>query len=263
MRAARAAAGADRLPPRRRHRAGQAPAAGRRTGRRQLGRGHDADRAEPAVEHGRIPRAQLQGWRLKLGADVPVFVFGGNAFAEGVGERLQELVLAPAWYLVLVPEVGCFHRGIFSAAELTRDSNPIKIAAFSGMRPVMYQWPQRSRTGGVPALPGGGRHLEWLRRYGDARMTGSGACVFCAFGSEAQARKGALGTAGGYAGFRGARPGPASAVDGGRIEELFGESPSGKAPDFDSGIRRFDPYLPSHDECWLLRGQRPERAAAS
>lgn len=129
-----------------------------------------------------LSRAQLQELGLQLGADVPVFVFGRNAFAEGVGERLQEVVLGPAWYLVLVPEAAVSTAEIFSAAELTRNTNAITIAAFSvgqgrnDLEPVVCRrYPQVAR------------HLEWLRRYGDARMTGSGACVFCAFGSEAEA----------------------------------------------------------------------------
>jgi len=140
-----------------------------------------------------VPREELQGLGLKLGADVPVFIFGRNAFAEGVGERLQELVLGPAWYLVLVPEAAVSTAEIFSAAELTRNTNAITIAAFSAgpghasgyvfsgrndLEPVVVRrYPQVAKT------------LEWLRRYGDARMTGSGACVFCAFGSEAQAAR--------------------------------------------------------------------------
>ena len=132
----------------------------------------------------RLSRDRLQQLALGLGADVPVFVFGRNAFAEGVGERLQALLLPPAWYLVLVPELAVSTAEIFSAAELTRNTNAITIAAFSVGRGhndleavVCRRYPQVAR------------HLEWLHRYGDARMTGSGACVFCAFGSEEQARR--------------------------------------------------------------------------
>jgi 4-diphosphocytidyl-2-C-methyl-D-erythritol kinase len=131
-----------------------------------------------------LRRDRLQQLALTLGADVPVFVFGQNAFAEGVGERLQALRLPPAWYLILVPELAVSTAEIFSAAELTRNTNAITIAAFSvgqgrnDLEPVVCRrYPQVVR------------HLEWLHRYGDARMTGSGACVFCAFDSEEQARK--------------------------------------------------------------------------
>ena len=131
-----------------------------------------------------LSRERLQRLALKLGADVPAFVFGQNAFAEGIGERLQALWLPPAWYLILVPELAVSTAEIFSAAELTRNTNAITIAAFSvgqgrnDLEPVVCRrYPQVAR------------HLEWLHRYGDARMTGSGACVFCAFDSEEQARR--------------------------------------------------------------------------
>jgi 4-diphosphocytidyl-2-C-methyl-D-erythritol kinase len=131
-----------------------------------------------------LSRGRLQQLALKLGADVPVFVFGENAFAEGVGERLQALRLPPAWYLILVPELAVSTAEIFSAAELTRNTNAITIAAFSVGRGHNDLEPVVCRR-----YPQVARHLEWLQRYGDARMTGSGACVFCAFDSEEQARR--------------------------------------------------------------------------
>ena len=131
-----------------------------------------------------LTRVQLQDLAVELGADVPVFVFGRSAFAEGVGERLAEIRLRPAWYLVLVPETTVSTAEIFSAPELTRNTIAITIAAFSvgqgrnDLEPVVCRrYPQVAR------------HLEWLRRYGDARMTGSGACVFCGFETEAQAQR--------------------------------------------------------------------------
>ena len=131
-----------------------------------------------------LTRVQLQDLAVELGADVPVFVFGRSAFAEGVGERLAEIRLPHAWYLVLVPETAVSTAEIFSAPELTRNTNAITIAAFSvgqgrnDLEPVVCRrYPQVAR------------HLEWLRQYGDARMTGSGACVFCGFETEAQAQR--------------------------------------------------------------------------
>ena len=136
-----------------------------------------------------LSRAQLQQLALELGADVPVFVFGQNAFAEGIGEQLTALDLPPAWYLVLVPELAVSTAEIFSAPELTRNTNAITIAAFSvglarnipghnDLQPVVCRrYPQVAR------------HLEWLQCYGDARMTGSGACVFCAFDSGEEAHR--------------------------------------------------------------------------
>lgn len=129
-----------------------------------------------------LTRDRLQQLALTLGADVPVFVFGKNAFAEGIGERLQALQLPPAWYLILVPELAVSTAEIFSATELTRNTNAITIAAFSVGRGHNDLEPVVCRR-----YPQVARHLEWLHRYGDARMTGSGACVFCAFDSEEHA----------------------------------------------------------------------------
>ena len=131
-----------------------------------------------------IARAQLQELALELGADVPLFVFGRSAFAEGVGERLAALQLPPAWYLVLVPETAVSTAEIFSAPELTRNTNAITIAAFSVGRGRNDLEPVVCRR-----YPRVARHLEWLRQHGDARMTGSGACVFCGFETEAQAQR--------------------------------------------------------------------------
>jgi 4-diphosphocytidyl-2-C-methyl-D-erythritol kinase len=131
-----------------------------------------------------LPRATLQQLALELGADVPLFVFGQNAFAEGIGERLQVLSLPPSWYLVLVPELAVSTAEIFAAAELTRTTNAITIAAFS-----VGQGHNDLESVVCRRYPQVARHLEWLQQYGDARMTGSGACVFCAFDGEVQARR--------------------------------------------------------------------------
>lgn len=136
-----------------------------------------------------LDRERLQALALELGADVPVFVFGRSAFAEGVGERLQALDLPPAWYVVLMPEAAVSTMEIFSAPELTRHSNAITIAAFS-LGPGRI-FPGRNDLEPVVCrrYPQVARHLEWLRQFGDARMTGSGACVFCAFDTQAQASR--------------------------------------------------------------------------
>lgn len=136
-----------------------------------------------------VSRERLQQLGLTLGADVPVFVFGQSAFAEGVGERLQALRLPPAWYLVLVPELAVSTAEIFSAAELTRNTNAITIAPFSVG--LARDIPGRNDLEPVVCgrYPQVARHLEWLRQFGDARMTGSGACVFCAFSNEEAARR--------------------------------------------------------------------------
>ncbi len=127
--------------------------------------------------------ARLQALALQLGADVPVFIFGRSAFAEGIGEQLREVHLSPAWYLVVVPQVTVSTAEIFAAPELTRNTKAIKIAAFSidqghnDLQPVACKrYPEIVRC------------LKWLGQFGKAAMSGSGASVFSAFGDEVSAR---------------------------------------------------------------------------
>ncbi len=131
-------------------------------------------------------RGELQRLALQLGADVPVFVFGENAFAEGVGEELTTIALPPAWYLVLVPPAQVPTAAVFAAPELTREAKPIRITAFfdglkrralrNDLEPVVCS-----------RYPEVARHLAWLRQFGEARMSGSGACVFAEFPTESAA----------------------------------------------------------------------------
>ncbi|MDX1373984.1 MAG: 4-(cytidine 5'-diphospho)-2-C-methyl-D-erythritol kinase [Burkholderiales bacterium] len=120
----------------------------------------------------------------RLGADVPFFVYGRDALAEGIGERLSALELPPAWYLVLVPPVSVSTREIFASGALTRDAKHLKIPPFfqglgrNDLEPVV--------TARYPEVAA---QLGWLRQHRPgARMTGSGACVFAAFDSVAEAR---------------------------------------------------------------------------
>ena len=141
-------------------------------------------------------REELMALGLQLGADVPVFLFGESALGEGVGERLTPLSLAPAWYLVLVPQVSVSTKEIFSSGALTRDTKPLKMLPFlpgSGKNDL-----QVVATALYPAVAA---HLEWLSKHGDARMTGSGACVFAEFATEAQARAVEAMLQGGMRGF--------------------------------------------------------------
>ncbi len=121
---------------------------------------------------------------LPLGADVPVFVQGSSAWAEGIGERLTPVELPERWYLIIYPGVGVSTREVFQSPELTRNSPLITIRAFfdSGGRndcePVV-----RARAPPVADA------LDWLARFAPARMTGTGACVFAVFGSAAQAER--------------------------------------------------------------------------
>ncbi len=129
------------------------------------------------------PRARLQKLALELGADVPVFIFGESALATGTGEQLSALKLPPAWYVVLLPKVSVATTRVFQDADLIRDSIPLTIPPFSFAA-------GRNDLEAVVCrhYPEVEQHLAWLRQYGVARMSGSGACVFAEFGSEAEAR---------------------------------------------------------------------------
>ena len=132
-----------------------------------------------------LSRAALMEIGVSLGADVPFFLLGENAVAEGIGERLEALDLPPAWYLVLTPQVSVSTKEIFDDASLTRDTKRLKIPPFfagqgrNDLEPVV--------TARYPEVAAS---LAWLRsRVSQARMTGSGACVFAEFATEAQARE--------------------------------------------------------------------------
>ncbi|MBI4205094.1 MAG: 4-(cytidine 5'-diphospho)-2-C-methyl-D-erythritol kinase [Betaproteobacteria bacterium] len=130
-----------------------------------------------------LPRARLLDLALELGADVPVFVFGENALAEGIGETLRPITLPPAWYVVLTPPVVVSTARVFAAPELKRDSKKIRIQSFSAELTGNDLEPLVCRE-----HPEVEQHLKWLRQFGRAMMTGSGACVFGAFDSENAAR---------------------------------------------------------------------------
>ena len=120
---------------------------------------------------------------LRLGADVPVFVHGRNAWAEGVGERLTAIDLPSAWYLLASPGVHAATAGLFQAPDLTRNAAPAKIADFlsgtalgNAFEPVL-----RRREPAVEAL------FEALARIGTPRLTGSGSGCFVEFATRGSA----------------------------------------------------------------------------
>lgn len=126
-----------------------------------------------------LSTADLAELGLRLGADVPVFVHGKAAWAEGIGERLEPFSLPEPWYLVITPECLVSTAAVFGDPQLTRDSTPIKIADFlSGgggndcLSVVRERYPEVASV------------LDWLRGYGPAKLTGTGSSVFAEFGSR-------------------------------------------------------------------------------
>ena len=194
-----------------------------------------------------LSRQHLMQIGLSLGADVPVFIFGENAFAEGVGEQLQAYPLPDTWYVVLFPPVHVATAQIFAHPELTRDTISLRIRALPMAQLFQSQFEGETRrrqandeenvvsvdanlASEVKPAKGGGnysasstarseregqhsvtdevglelhndlqsvvcglypevaRHLSWLNQFAEARMTGSGACVFAGFASAEQAQ---------------------------------------------------------------------------
>ena len=125
---------------------------------------------------------------LPLGADVPVFIRGSSAWAEGVGERLVPVELPERWYVVIHPGVAVPTRDVFQSPELTRNSPVITIRAFFGPEGA-----SASRNDCEPVVCA--RYLEvadaltWLGKFAPARLTGTGSCIFAAFGSAIEAER--------------------------------------------------------------------------
>ncbi len=142
---------------------------------------------------------ELMALGSELGADVPVFVQGKSAWAEGVGDILTPVELNQCWCLVVSPKVQVSTQEIFSSSQLTRDSRPRKIASFLGSHYAQCsQQPQASVstsefrndcTSVVTKLyPEIQKVLDWLGPYAQAKMTGTGASVFALFEKQQQAR---------------------------------------------------------------------------
>ena len=132
-----------------------------------------------------LSREKLMQIGLTLGADVPVFIFGQTAWAEGVGEILQVVELPKneqdQYYLVLTPHIQVSTAQIFANTTLTRDTKPLKITDFSDDRnyyknPVVFKNDLEKAV--CIEYPTVAATLNWLKPYGDARMSGSGASVF-------------------------------------------------------------------------------------
>ncbi|MFT4174302.1 MAG: 4-(cytidine 5'-diphospho)-2-C-methyl-D-erythritol kinase [Rhodocyclaceae bacterium] len=143
-----------------------------------------------------VSRATLQHWGLTLGADVPFFLFGRTALAGGVGEALIAVAAPAAWYVVVVPPVMVPTPKIFSAQDLTRDTE-VRIMPGFAAQPVFDELAASGQNDLQPVacglFPAVRAALDDLREASDgramfgARMSGSGACVFAAFAQQADA----------------------------------------------------------------------------
>jgi len=131
------------------------------------------------------PRQELAQLGLLLGADVPVFVMGRAAWAEGVGEDLTPMKLAQPWYVVLIPNVHVSTAEIFSNKHLTATGRMKKIRALEEAAQSRFGENQLQAIA-IELYPQIGCCLDWLSKFGPARMTGSGGCVFAPVADQAQ-----------------------------------------------------------------------------
>jgi len=125
---------------------------------------------------------ELSALGLQLGADVPVFIQGHSAWAEGVGEQLQPVELPDNWFLVIYPDCAVSTATVFNQAELTRNSTAITIRDFLGgaghndcEKVVFDLYPEVAAA------------AKWLAGWTEARLTGTGSCIYGRFGSEQEA----------------------------------------------------------------------------
>jgi 4-diphosphocytidyl-2-C-methyl-D-erythritol kinase len=139
-----------------------------------------------------LSREELMQIGLKLGADVPIFVFGQNAWAEGVGEQLSKIQIPEQYYVVLTPVIHVSTAQVFANSTLTRDTKPLKIADFS--RDAYLNLNTEVFKNDLEAVvckefPAVASALKWLGQFGQARMSGSGASVFVAVNSLLKANE--------------------------------------------------------------------------
>ena len=137
-------------------------------------------------------REALGAIGARLGADVPFFIFGRTAWAEGIGDQLRDFDLPLRWYVVLTPAAQVPTQAVYAAAELTRDTEALKMEDFSA-QPAESLDSARFHNDLEPIVTARYRvvheHLEWLRKHAKARMTGSGSSVFAGFASREGAQR--------------------------------------------------------------------------
>ncbi|MCG9963060.1 MAG: 4-(cytidine 5'-diphospho)-2-C-methyl-D-erythritol kinase [Shewanella sp.] len=149
--------------------------------------GGSSDAATTLVALNRLWNTQLShdelaAIGLKLGADIPVFIHGFAAFAQGVGERLQAVNPAELWYLVIAPDAHVSTAAVFQDPLLPRNTPKLGIDTL-----LSQPWANDCQELVVSKYPQVAKALGWLLEYAPSRMTGTGACVFGEFSSQQQA----------------------------------------------------------------------------
>lgn len=131
---------------------------------------------------------QLAALGLNLGTDVPVFIYGNAAFAEGVGEKLEAINLPEPWFLVIKPPVHVSTAEIFNDPQLTRNSSAIRICDLQTGAIGIDELSNVCEPVATQHYPEIAEVIEYLKQHGKARMTGTGACVFSQFETQAEAQ---------------------------------------------------------------------------
>ncbi|MBR9905822.1 MAG: 4-(cytidine 5'-diphospho)-2-C-methyl-D-erythritol kinase [Gammaproteobacteria bacterium] len=133
-----------------------------------------------------LPLDELAHLGLELGADVPVFVHGHSAWAEGVGEQLTAVTLDTPWFVIIHPGISVSTPAVFHDPQLTRDSRPITMArALQGGAPG---WRNDCEAVVKERYPPVAEALHWLAQHAPSRLTGTGACLFAAFETQQAAQ---------------------------------------------------------------------------
>ncbi|XGA81123.1 4-(cytidine 5'-diphospho)-2-C-methyl-D-erythritol kinase [Halomonas sp. CH40] len=128
---------------------------------------------------------QLAELGLRLGADVPVFIHGTSAWAEGIGERLTPVTLDTPWFVVIHPGVSVSTPEVFKDPQLTRNTPPITMAR--ALQGGASSWRNDCEAVVTRAYPPIAAAIEWLGGFADTRLTGTGACIFAGFTHQAEA----------------------------------------------------------------------------
>lgn len=175
-----------------------------------------------------LSQTELLQLGLELGADVPVFINGHAAWAEGIGDKLTPINLPEVWHVVIIPPVAISTAKIFSATELTRNTGPITIHQFLAHQPVTHNDCEPLVKKLYPAVA---EALDWLSQFAPAKLTGTGSCVFASLETQEEACAIVEKVPKSFRAF---------SAKGINISPLLGVSPSGKARGFDPRIPRFE-----------------------
>ena len=131
---------------------------------------------------------ELASMGLNLGADVPIFIHGFSAFAQGIGEQLSPVEPIESWYLITKPKCSISTQKVFTAAELPRNTKKLETKALKNNDFITSQYHNDCQTLVIKTHPEVANLLTWLIEYAPSRMTGTGACIFTRFSSQEKAQ---------------------------------------------------------------------------